>query len=202
MARTTLRSSKGKKLYAVRDASGRFKDIQTYERAHRADLARTSGAEKKAAAGATHVLFLGLFYGLGATTLAWVNVGSVVLFAISYGRIELFHEVTFGDTYRSNVDRPPAERTALRTMGGQVEILRVHGFVFFGSANGLLARKAHWAIAKVTDDIGRRFAFNTWLALIHHYLMNRDLFAPSKSVLSTKGGELKVTRVIVGRRPR
>jgi hypothetical protein len=43
--RTTHRSTAGKKLYAVRDASGRFKDIQTYERAHRADLARTSKAE-------------------------------------------------------------------------------------------------------------------------------------------------------------
>ena len=43
--RTTHRSTAGKKLYAVRDASGRFKDIQTYERAHRADLAKTSKAE-------------------------------------------------------------------------------------------------------------------------------------------------------------
>ena len=43
--RTTHRSSKGKKLYAVRDASGRFKDIQTYERSHRADLAKTAKAE-------------------------------------------------------------------------------------------------------------------------------------------------------------
>jgi hypothetical protein len=43
--RTTHRSSKGKKLYAVRDSGGRFKDIQTYERAHRADLARTAGGE-------------------------------------------------------------------------------------------------------------------------------------------------------------
>ena len=43
--RTTHRSSKGQKLYAVRDASGQFKDIQTYERAHRADLAKTSKAE-------------------------------------------------------------------------------------------------------------------------------------------------------------
>lgn len=36
--RTTHRSSSGKKLYAVRDAKGRFVDIQTYERAHRKDL--------------------------------------------------------------------------------------------------------------------------------------------------------------------
>ncbi len=38
MARTTHRSSKGKKLYAVRDKEGKFKDIQTYKRAHAADL--------------------------------------------------------------------------------------------------------------------------------------------------------------------
>jgi hypothetical protein len=44
--RTTHRSKTGKKLYAVRDAKGRFKDIQTYERAHRADLAHRTRAEK------------------------------------------------------------------------------------------------------------------------------------------------------------
>jgi len=44
--RTTHRSVAGKKLYAVRDSKGRFKDIQTYERAHRADLARSSREEK------------------------------------------------------------------------------------------------------------------------------------------------------------
>jgi hypothetical protein len=47
--RTTHRSIAGKKLYAVRDKQGRFKDIQTYERAHRADLAKKSKAEKAAA---------------------------------------------------------------------------------------------------------------------------------------------------------
>lgn len=45
--RTTHRSSKGKKLYAVRDAKGRIKDIQTYKRAHGADLKRKSKAEGK-----------------------------------------------------------------------------------------------------------------------------------------------------------
>ena len=43
--RTTLRSSKGKKLYAVRNAKGEFKDIQTYERAHGSDIKRKSKAE-------------------------------------------------------------------------------------------------------------------------------------------------------------
>lgn len=43
--RTTLYSSKGKKLYAVRAADGTFKDIQSYKRAHAMDLRRKSAAE-------------------------------------------------------------------------------------------------------------------------------------------------------------
>ena len=43
--RTVMRSSKGKKLYAVRDASGRFKDIQSYKKAHAMDIKRKSKAE-------------------------------------------------------------------------------------------------------------------------------------------------------------
>ena len=47
--RTVLYSSKGKKLYAVRDAKGRFKDIQQYSRAHAQDIRRKSKAEIAAA---------------------------------------------------------------------------------------------------------------------------------------------------------
>ena len=47
--RTTMYSTKGTKLYAVRNADGTFKDIQTYKRAHTADMAHKSAAEKAAA---------------------------------------------------------------------------------------------------------------------------------------------------------
>lgn len=47
MKRTTHRSSTGTKLYAVRDSKGRFVDIQTYKRAHGADLKKKSKKEKK-----------------------------------------------------------------------------------------------------------------------------------------------------------
>lgn len=43
--RTVLYSSKGKKLYAVRDKGGKFKDIQQYSRAHAMDIKRTSKDE-------------------------------------------------------------------------------------------------------------------------------------------------------------
>jgi hypothetical protein len=48
--RTVMYSTGGKKLYAVRDASGKFKDIQQYSRAHAMDIKRGSAAETTAAA--------------------------------------------------------------------------------------------------------------------------------------------------------
>lgn len=45
--RTTHRSSKGKKLYAVRDSKGRITDIQSYKKAHSSDLKKKSKAEKR-----------------------------------------------------------------------------------------------------------------------------------------------------------
>jgi hypothetical protein len=44
--RTVLRSSKGKKLYAKRDRKGRFKDIQSYKRAHGSDIRRKGKKER------------------------------------------------------------------------------------------------------------------------------------------------------------
>src|SRR5262245_44584077 len=80
---------------------------------------------------------------IGRGYLPGVELGlvlAVVLFAVSYGRGELVREVAFGETYHSNVDRPAEQRALLRTMVDRVQILRLNGFVFFGSANGLLQR--------------------------------------------------------------
>jgi hypothetical protein len=46
--RTTHRSSKGTKLYAVRNKDGTFKDIQSYKRAHAADLRSSAKGETSA----------------------------------------------------------------------------------------------------------------------------------------------------------
>lgn len=44
--RTTHRSTSGKKLYAKRGKDGRFKDIQTYKKAHGADIKRRAKRER------------------------------------------------------------------------------------------------------------------------------------------------------------
>jgi hypothetical protein len=48
--RTVMRSSAGKKLYAVRDEKGEFMDIQSYQRAQSADMRHKSKAELETAA--------------------------------------------------------------------------------------------------------------------------------------------------------
>jgi hypothetical protein len=47
-SRTTHRSSKGTKLYAKRNKDGTFSDIQSYKRAHGADIKRKSKSESAA----------------------------------------------------------------------------------------------------------------------------------------------------------
>ena len=44
--RTTHKSATGKKLYAKRDKKGKFKDIQSYKRAHGQDVKRKAKKEK------------------------------------------------------------------------------------------------------------------------------------------------------------
>lgn len=49
--RTVMYSSGGKKLYAVRDGDGQFKDIQSYARAHAADIRRHDANDPDEASG-------------------------------------------------------------------------------------------------------------------------------------------------------
>ena len=48
--RTTMRSRGGKKLYAKRGKTGKFKDIQSYKKAQGSDVKRRSAAERATAA--------------------------------------------------------------------------------------------------------------------------------------------------------
>jgi sulfate permease, SulP family len=77
---------------------------------------------------------------------------AVALFAVNYSRVEQVGEVHLGETYHSNVDRPAGEREALRSVGDRAQILRLHGFVFFGTATSLLER-----IRKRVEAGGLRF---------------------------------------------
>jgi SulP family sulfate permease len=79
--------------------------------------------------------FLGILesIGLGITVM-------IVLFIVHYSRLEVVKHELSGRSYRSNVDRPQAHREILQQQGDQIFILRLQGFLFFGTAHRLLAR--------------------------------------------------------------
>jgi SulP family sulfate permease len=69
-----------------------------------------------------------------------VGVGiiiAVVLFITNYSRISVIRQTLTGTTLRSNVDRPADEREHLREWGDQLHVLKLQGFIFFGTAHSL-----------------------------------------------------------------
>jgi sulfate permease, SulP family len=114
---------------------------------------------------------------------------AVGLFAVSYGRVDLVHEVTFGEVYRSNVDRPPAERERLRALADSVQILRVSGYVFFGSAKRLLDRIR----ARVEGETAPRFLVIDLRRVTGVDASAAAAFAKAERLASAQGTEIVLT---------
>lgn len=75
--------------------------------------------------------------------LAGVGVGvvvAVVLFVVKYSRIDVVKHDLSGAVHHSNVDRRDEHRKILAEQGRQINIMRLQGFIFFGTANSLLER--------------------------------------------------------------
>lgn len=73
-------------------------------------------------------------------------VTAVILFALRYSRIDVVRLELSGSNHRSNVDRPPYERALLKEHRPTIHILKLQGFIFFGTAHSLMhrvKRRAH-----------------------------------------------------------
>ena len=65
---------------------------------------------------------------------------SIVLFVLSYSKVDVVkHELT-GTTFHSNVERSEYLKQIIADHGDQISILPLQGFIFFGTANRLLDR--------------------------------------------------------------
>src|SRR5262249_42415946 len=65
-------------------------------------------------------------------------VAACVIFAISSSRVRVVKRGLSRSEYGSRVDRPPEQHKQLLDHGQAIQIMWLHGFVFFGSANRLL----------------------------------------------------------------
>ncbi|NIA69918.1 SLC26A/SulP transporter family protein [Pelagibius litoralis] len=64
-------------------------------------------------------------------------ISAVVLFTLDYSRVEIVKYAATGDNFHSSVERAEEERRILVTQGRQILILRLQGYVFFGTAHRL-----------------------------------------------------------------
>ncbi len=65
-------------------------------------------------------------------------LAATILFAVNYSRVHVVSQALSGAQQHSNVERPLNQQKILRTLGGRIHILKLQGFIFFGSANNLL----------------------------------------------------------------
>lgn len=65
---------------------------------------------------------------------------SVVLFVLSYSQVSVVSRELDGRTYASRVDRRPGHRAVLDEAGNRALVLRLQGYVFFGTANSVQTR--------------------------------------------------------------
>ncbi len=70
------------------------------------------------------------------------TVAAVILFAVSYSRNDVVKHALSGRAYQSKLDRPRCQVELLRHHGDDIFILELQGYMFFGTADGLLQRIA------------------------------------------------------------
>jgi SulP family sulfate permease len=87
------------------------------------------------------LLILGVIGALGYTQGIITGVlAAVVLFIHNYSRVEVVTHALSGAQLSSNVDRPVRDLRRLKEEGRALYILKLQGFIFFGTASHLLAR--------------------------------------------------------------
>lgn len=67
-------------------------------------------------------------------------IAAVILFIVKYSRINVVKHRLSGETYQSNVDRAIPYQRLLKEQGGQILILKLQGYLFFGTADSLLTQ--------------------------------------------------------------
>jgi SulP family sulfate permease len=89
-----------------------------------------------------YALVLAILAVVGAVGfLQGVAVGvaiAVVLFVVNYSRLDFVKNRLTGVTYQSRLQRPLEQRHLLKHFGQCVYLLRLQGYIFFGTAQGLL----------------------------------------------------------------
>lgn len=93
---------------------------------------------------ADYAVVLAIFGIIASTDFLWgIGAGmvmTVLLFLVDYGRVNVVRHALSGITCRSRVTRSPQQTACLAAEGGQLLVLKLQGFIFFGTANKVFER--------------------------------------------------------------
>ena len=65
---------------------------------------------------------------------------AIILFVVNYSRIDIAKDELTGVSYQSNMERPFEQRQLIKSMGEGILILRLQGFLFFGTSQSLVGQ--------------------------------------------------------------
>ena len=84
------------------------------------------------------LVILGVIISFGLLQGVLVGVlATIILFALNYSQIDIVRSTLSGSNFQSNVQRDPKHEEYLRSVGESVYILKLQGFIFFGTAHNL-----------------------------------------------------------------
>jgi SulP family sulfate permease len=124
---------------------------------------------------------------------------SVALFAVNYSRLDIVKQQFSGASYRSNVDRAAHHQRMLNEHGSQMHVIKLQGYIFFGTANDLYEqvrrRAAHEAGAAPL-----RFAVLDFLHVSRLDSSALNSFTKLRQLAEARGFALVFTQVSPGLR--
>jgi len=115
------------------------------------------------------ILFAVVVLGFVKGVMAGILI-AFVFFVVNYSRVSVFRHVFSAKEIRSSVERAVLQQELLREKGGQIRILALQGYIFFGSAYRILSRIKGWPEMTRGGDI--RF-----IVLDFHWVTNIDMSA-------------------------
>lgn len=92
---------------------------------------------------------------------------AMVLFVVNYSRIDIVKDTLSGKTYQSKAERVFDHRQLIRLYGERILILRLQGFLFFGTAQALLKQVRERLKEKDKEPL-------RYLILDFHHISNVD----------------------------
>ncbi|HZM20322.1 MAG TPA: SulP family inorganic anion transporter [Anaerolineales bacterium] len=95
---------------------------------------------------------------------------AIILFVVNYSRIGIVKDTLTGKSYQSNVERPFEQRQLIKESGDRILILRLQGFIFFGTSQSLVSQVS----ARVKDSAQDKLRF---LILDFHHVSALDASA-------------------------